>query len=44
LSLAYLLSELGVADRFGLHLFMKIEKGDTRLDIMESLGIHYHLM
>jgi hypothetical protein len=31
-----------VADRFGLHLFMKIEKGDIRLDIMESLGIHYN--
>jgi hypothetical protein len=30
-----------VADRFGLHLFTKIEKGDTRLDIMESLDIHY---
>jgi hypothetical protein len=31
-----------VAERFGLHLFMKIEKGDTRLDIMENLGTHYH--
>jgi hypothetical protein len=30
-----------VADRFGLHLSMKIENGDTRLDIMESLDIHY---
>jgi hypothetical protein len=31
-----------VAGRFGLHPFMKIENGDTRLDIMENLGIHYH--
>jgi hypothetical protein len=29
-----------VADRFGLHLSMKIEKGDTRLNMMESLDIH----